>query len=59
MKNYGAPSTLSLRFQSREKRAFESLPPPPQLLPSTPQEMARGKAGPDFINFICSNVSPE
>lgn len=29
MKNYCAPSTLSLRFQSREKRAFESPPPPP------------------------------
>lgn len=29
MKNYSAPSTLSLRFQSREKRAFEYPPPPP------------------------------
>lgn len=53
MKNYSALSTLSLHFQSREKRAFESPPPPP------PRDGEGGKAGPDFINFICSNVSPE
>lgn len=41
MKNYSTPSTLSLRFQSREKRAFESPPPPPP--PSLPPRDGEGE----------------
>lgn len=33
-------------------------PPTPYASPTT-HETARKKAGPDFINFICSYVSPE
>lgn len=41
---------FSLHFQSRQKRAFE--------YPTPPRDGA-GKEEPDFINFICSYVSPE